>query len=197
MFADDLHFRWVFHTEGELTRVRAEVLAIFRTLRDLEMKANPEKSKCLISARGQQARKWIKRWIRKDSEGQRQFHFGGGRNDRVPVATQFAYLGSILSYRNFELETARHRLGVATGHRDRLRKVLHARRVLSVGHRLTLWRIMVQTSQLYALEAVGITSEVAKLLHVQTMRHLRAIIGSARHIDGDSDQLFMLKARAS
>ena len=193
MFADDLHFQWVFHTEGELSRVRAEVLAIFRTLRDLGMKANPEKSKFLISARGQQARKWIKRWIRKDAEGQRQFHFGGGRTDRVPVATQFAYLGTILSYRNFELETARHRLGVATGHRDRLRKVLHARRVLSVGHRLRLWRIMVQTSQLYALEAVGITPEVAKLLHVQTMRHLRAIIGSARHIDGDSDQLFMLK----
>ena len=193
MFADDLHFQWVFHTEGELSRVRAEVLAIFRTLRDLGMKANPEKSKFLISARGQQARKWIKRWIRKDPEGQRQFHFGGGRTDRVPVATQFAYLGTILSYRNFELETARHRLGVATGHRDRLRKVLHARRVLSVGHRVRLWRIMVQTSQLYALEAVGITPEVAKLLHVQTMRHLRAIIGSARHIDGDSDQLFMLK----
>ena len=188
-----MHFQWIFKTEAELHNIRAEVLNIFRVLRALGMQANPDKSTFLINARGHQARKWMKRWVRKDKEGQKQFHYGGAQADRVPLATQFMYLGAVLSYQNFELATMRHRLGVASGHRDRLKKVLHARRVLSLGHRLRLWRIMVQTSQLYAIEAVGLTSEAAKLLHVQTMRHLRAIIGSARHIDGDSGQLFMLK----
>ena len=45
---------------------------------------------------------------------------------------------------------------------------------------------MVQTSQLYAVEA-------ARMPHVQTIRHLRAIYGSARHVDGDSDQLSLMK----
>ncbi|CAE7280327.1 jockey\pol [Symbiodinium sp. CCMP2592] len=192
-FADDMHFKWVFRTEAELHSIRLEVLNIFRILRELGMQANPDKSTFIIGARGQQARKWVKRWVRKDSEGRKQFHFGGAKQDRVPVASQLTYLGVVLSYRNFELATANHRIGVAAGHRDRLRRILHARRVLSVGHRLRLWRIMVQTSQLYAVEAVGLTTETAKLLHIQTMRHMRAIIGSARHVDGDSDQLFMLK----
>ncbi|CAE7391527.1 unnamed protein product [Symbiodinium sp. CCMP2592] len=193
LFADDMHFKWVFRTEAELHSIRLEVLNIFRILRELGMQANPDKSTFIIGARGQQARKWVKRWVRKDSDGRKQFHFGGAKQDRVPVASQLTYLGVVLSYRNFELATANHRIGVAAGHRDRLRRILHARRVLSVGHRLRLWRIMVQTSQLYAVEAVGLTAETAKLLHIQTMRHMRAIIGSARHVDGDSDQLFMLK----
>ncbi|CAE7331529.1 unnamed protein product [Symbiodinium sp. CCMP2592] len=193
LFADDMHFKWVFRTEAELHSIRLEVLNIFRILRELGMQANPDKSTFIIGARGQQARKWVKRWVRKDSDGRKQFHFGGAKQDRVPVASQLTYLGVVLSYRNFELATANHRIGVAAGHRDRLRRILHARRVLSVGHRLRLWRIMVQTSQLYAVEAVGLTAETAKLLHIQTMRHMRANIGSARHVDGDSDQLFMLK----
>ncbi|CAE7247725.1 unnamed protein product [Symbiodinium sp. CCMP2592] len=192
-FADDMHFKWVFRTEAELHSIRLEVLNIFRVLRELGMQANPDKSIFIIGARGQQARKWVKRWVRKDPDGRKQFHFGGAKHDRVPVASQLTYLGVVLSYQNFELATAHHRIGVAAGHRDRLRRILHARRVLSVGHRLRLWRIMVQTSQLYALEAIGLTVETAKLLHIQTMRHMRAIIGSARHVDGDSDQLFMLK----
>ena len=52
---------------------------------------------------------------------------------------------------------------------------------------------MVQTAQLYALEAVGVTSEGAKMLHVQTLRHLRGIFGSARHVDGLSDHAFLSK----
>ncbi|CAE7624913.1 unnamed protein product [Symbiodinium sp. CCMP2592] len=192
-FADDMHFKWFFKAVAELHQVRTEVLCIFRVLRSLGMKANAEKSKFIISARGQQASKWMKRWIRKDTEGVKHLFFGGAKTDKIPVATHFTYLGVVLSYNNFELATVRHRIGVAAGHRERLRKVLRAHRVLSVGHRLRLWRIMIQTSQLYAIEAVGLTAEAAKLLHVQTMRHLRAIIGSARHVDGDSDQLFMLK----
>ncbi|CAE7853504.1 unnamed protein product [Symbiodinium microadriaticum] len=193
MYADDLRFRWTVHAEEELTEMRKEVRNIFIALREMGMQANPDKSTFLISIRGHQAKEWTKRWIRKDSKGNRHFHFGSDKAERVPVAEQFLYLGAMLSYRGFEVATVRHRIGVAAGHRERLRKILHARRVLSVGHRLRLWKIMAQTSQLYAIEAVGLTAEASKLLHVQTMRHLRAIFGSARHVDGDSDQLFMIK----
>ena len=107
MFADDLRFQWVFHTECELSRVRAEVLAIFRTLRDLGMKANPEKSKFLISARGQQARKWIKRWIRKTRKANGSFTLEVARRIEYPlllssrISGPFSRIGT-LSWRRLD-----------------------------------------------------------------------------------------------
>ena len=193
LYADDMHYKWEFSKVEHMQKMRQDVQNIFAVLRRLGMQANPEKSAFLISVRGTQAKKWVRRFVRKDKQQVRHFHFGGGIDDRVPVAESFTYLGAVLSYNNFELETMKHRLGVAAGHHDRLRKILHAKRVLSVKVRYRLWQVMVQTAQLYALEAVGVTPEGAKMLHVQTLRHLRGIFGSARHVDGLSDHAFLSK----
>ena len=193
LYADDMHYRLESSKVEHLQKMRQDVQNIFAVLRRLGMQANPEKSAFLISVRGTQAKKWVRRFVRKDKQQVRHFHFGGGADDRVPVAESFTYLGAVLSYNNFELETMKHRLGVAAGHHDRLRKILHAKRVLSAKVRYRQWQVMVQTAQLYALEAVGVTPEGAKMLHVQTLRHLRGIFGSARHVDGLSDHAFLSK----
>ena len=87
----------------------------------------------------------------------------------------------------------RHRVNVASGHFERLRKILHARKILSSRTRHRLWCVMVQTAQLYAVEAVGVTAEGVRMIHVQTLRHLRGIYKSARHVDGLSDNDFLTK----
>ena len=192
-YADDFHFQWQFHSIEELRATRIQVANIYATLKNLGMQANPSKSTFLLSARGYLAKKWVRKFIRKNKNGERRFYFGGRPQDQVPVADSFVYLGAVLSYQGFEEATIRHRLGVAAGQHERLRRVLHARKVMGAHTRFRLWKVMVQTSQLYAVEAVGMTKEGARLIYAQTMRHLRGIFGSARHVDGLSDKEFLHK----
>ena len=77
----------------------------------------------------------------------------------------------------------------------RLRRILHAKKVLTPSERARLWTVLIQSAQLYALEAVGVTKEGMRLLHVQTTKHLRGIFGTARHVDGLSDAAFYQKYR--
>ena len=99
----------------------------------------------------------------------------------------------VQSYYNFERATVKYRLQVAAGHHERLRKILRAKKVLCAKTRHRIWRVMIQTAQLYALEATEVTKEGMRLIHVQTRRHLRGIYGSARRVDGLSDEAFLEK----
>ena len=157
------------------------------------MQVNPTKSSLLLGLRGPLADKWLKRHVSRDRAGVRHLRYGPALCDRIPIVHSFVYLGVVSSYRNFEdLLTLRRRLAIAAGHHARLRRVLHARKVLTSPERARLWTVLIQSAQLYALEAVGVTKEGVRLLHVQTAKHLRGIFGTARHIDGRSVRCCLL-----
>ena len=180
----------VAHLDGALQDIRA----IFDVLRALGTQVNPTKSSLLLGLRGPLADKWLKRHASRD-RAVRHLRYGPALRDRIPIVPSFVYLGVVISYRNFEDLTLRHRLAIAAGHHARLRRILHARKVLTSPERARLWTVLIQSAQLYALEAVGVTKEGMRLLHVQTTKHLRGIFGTARHIDGLSDAAFYDKYR--
>ena len=131
----------------------------------------------------------------RDKTGVRHLRYGPALCDRIPIVPSYVYLGVVISYRNFEDQTLRHRLAIAAGHHARLRRVLRAKKVLTPSERARLWTVLIQSAQLYALEAVGVTKEGMRLLHVQTTKHLRGIFGTARHVDGLSDAASYQKYR--
>ena len=193
MYADDMHFAWqvasVEHLDGTLRDVRV----VFDVLRTLGMQVNPTKSSLLLGLRGSLADKWLKRHVLRNKAGERHLRYGPALGDSIPIVPSFVYLGVVISYSNFEDLTIRHRLAIAAGHHARLRRVLHAKRVLTSTERARLWTVLIQSAQLYALEAVGLTKEGMRLLHVQTTKHLRGIFSTARHVDGLSDAAFYHK----
>ena len=192
-YADDMHFCWTVHDVRDLRKMMIDVNNVYTVLENMGMNANAGKSTFLYEVRGYRAKQWCKKFIRKNKQGSVHFHFGGRAHQCIPVEESFQYLGVILSYRGFENATVRHRLNVASGHFERLRRILHARKILSSRTRHRLWCVMVQTAQLYAIEAVGVTVEGVRMIHVQTLRHLRGIYRSARHVDGLSDHDFLSK----
>ena len=129
-FADDMHFCWTIHNVQDLRKMMMDVCNIYTVLANMGMKANAEKSTFLYEVRGSQAKRWCKQFIRKNKQGKVHFHFGGRAHQRIPVEENFTYLGVVLSYKGFENATVRHRLNVAAGHFERLRKILHARKIL-------------------------------------------------------------------
>ena len=74
------------------------------------------------------------------------------------------------------------RIGVAQGNFDRLRRILHNRRVLSTQQRLGLWQATVLPSLNYGLIAVGISKLSLERYHGIIMRHIRSIANKPLHI---------------
>ena len=195
MYVDDMHFAWQVTSVDQLDGILRDIRVVFDVLRALGMQVNPAKSSLLLGLRGPLADKWMKRHVMKDKAGERHLRYGPALCDRIPIVPSFVYLGVVLSYRNFEDLTIRHRLAIAAGHHARLRRILRAKKVLTSSARARLWTVLIQSAQLYALEAVGVTKEGVRLLHVQTTKHLRGIFSTARHVDGMSDAAFYQKYR--
>ena len=195
MYADDMHFAWQAMSVEQLDGILREIRVVFDVLRTLGMQVNPTKSSLLLGLRGPLADKWMKQRVTRDKTGVRHLRYGPALCDRIPIVPSFVYLGVVISYRNFEDLTLRHRLAIAAGHHARLRRILRAKKVLTPSERARLWTVLIQSAQLYALEAVGVTKEGMRLLHVQTTKHLRGIFGTARHVDGLSDAAFYQKYR--
>ena len=195
MYADDMHFAWQVASVAQLDGILRDIRVVFDVLRALGMQVNPAKSSLLLGLRGPLADKWMKRHVMRDKAGERHLRYGPALCDRIPIVPSFVYLGVVISYRNFEDLTIRHRLAIAAGHHARLRRILHAKKVLTSSERARLWTVLIQSAQLYALEAVGVTKEGMRLLRVQTTKHLRGIFSTARHVDGMSDAAFYQKYR--
>ena len=182
LFADDFHFRWRLDSAKHCRQVIDDLRLIFEVLRERGLTINPEKSSFLVEVRGSEGGKWLRKHRQRDAEGNWQFVWDLHKRLQVPVVRSFRYLGVILSYHAFQDETMRFRLQQAQQHRNRLARILQGRGGLRLEQRRRVWKICVQTSQLYGLCAVGVTEAGYHLLRIQTVKHIRAFAKSPRHL---------------
>ena len=105
----------------------------------------------------------------------------------MPLVKRWDYLGAILSYTAYASDTVQRRVKAADHAFSKLRQVLGSRRSLSLAQRLFVYDACVQSTLLYGILAVGVTPTAAKLIHYMTMRHLRFIANSPRHITRESN----------
>ena len=76
----------------------------------------------------------------------------------------------------------KHRLRIAAGSRQRLIKVLHSSRYLSVRQRVALYVACVRSCSLYGAVAAGFTHKSLELLRRMEQAHVRAVAKSPRHL---------------
>ncbi|CAE7283292.1 unnamed protein product [Symbiodinium sp. CCMP2592] len=171
-FADDLHFKWDLDDPKALDRMKMEVATVLSVLKSFGLQISAEKSTMLIEIRGTAADVWLSKNVYKDAENNKHFRYDTFAKLSIPLGTQFKYLGVILSYRNYELASVKHRVQQAAIHHSRLRRILQGRGGISRHQRLRLWRICIQTSQLYGLEATGVTEELLDSLKMASVRQM-------------------------
>ena len=193
-FADDLTFRWELHTLRDCEHFLANLDALLRVLESVGLQANPAKSSLLLEIRGNRGQAWLrKHMVRTGRPQERQFCYNLQHRKCLPLHKQCRYLGIVLAYDSYEEHTVKRRMAQAEAHRSRLRRVLQGRGGLSVRTRMRLWQVAIQTSQLYGLEATGVTETGLRQLRAQMMKHLRAIAREPRHVTRESDQTFLTK----
>ena len=189
-FADDQHLGWHISQPSDLDYVCKSLRATFGLLKECGMCANPLKSIVTLGLRGNYARHWIKAHLVR-SGGQKCINFGiPGQPLPIPVSDTFPYLGTVVSFGGFEMQTCKHRIRAAQSRRSRLLRFLHSRQ-LSLRRRTTLYVACVRSSLLYLQHAVGITEPVLHLLAATDAKFVRALARSPAHITRESTDLLL------
>ena len=176
VFADDKHFFWEIHSKRQLQQAVRQLQLAIELLEKRCMQVSFSKSHLVYALRGRLAVEMVGRrtaWFR----GERCFILRGGhRCVRLPVHDRISYLGVILSYGSFEMQTVQHRVEKAKQNFGMLSKVLRARSALSVAVRLRIYRARVWSTMMYGVSAVGYTAGcIHQLISVASM-HLRKVL---------------------
>ena len=182
LYADDTHCAWRLQSEQDLNFMIKSALAIFSVYKRHGMCINPDKSTLLIKLVGTKGASWLKRHIQ-IKDGKRFFMFQHGTDFvMVPITAQSKYLGIIVSYQNFERASLNHRLKAAGLARQRLAKVLHCSKHLSMRQRLQIYAACIRTTLLYGLTTLGLSDKDLLQLHRRDIKYLRAVAKSPVHI---------------
>ena len=193
LYADDSHASWTIHDATDFMFAERCVRVIHRVFSEFGMKVNPLKSVVVCSLQGRLSKQWCRQKIQKSSRG--VFLCLGPVHDqiRIPIQSSMVYLGVVVSYGNYELQTMQHRLQIARASRQRLIKILHSSQHLGVHKRLELYMACVRSSAIYGVNAVGHTSASLNLLRTFEQKHVRAIARSPSHVSRETTAALYLR----
>ena len=95
----------------------------------------------------------------------------------VRIVTKHVYLGVVISYRKFDMDTIKHRLDIARGQFARLKPVLKCQAV-PLKLRLHLWKACLPATLLHGIVATGFPEAGAKLIVTLMVQQIRQIAKS-------------------
>ncbi|CAE7559249.1 unnamed protein product, partial [Symbiodinium sp. KB8] len=154
-------------TRQHLTKYADEVNIVLQCFRRFHMRINLEKTKALLLS-PKNPEKWL------------------------TLVSHTEYLGAVVSYDQYELQTMRHRIQKANNRRWALAPFLHSRRI-SIRLKLRIWRSCVLTTLLYGLSSCGISGDAVEEVQRTIMKHVRAIVSNQAHLTGDTHRDIALK----
>ena len=180
LFADDFLAAFQFENSSDISLMCLRIGCLFRILEASGMCVNPDKSKLLFKASGRQLAKWLKqRTVKK--HGGKYVQIGTPFSQiQVGLSQTLTYLGVVLSFENFELQTMRHRLHQARQAVGRLSRILFKKRGLSAKHKIRVYLTCIRSTATYGVHVIGVTPKSLQLLSGLEARHLRCLAGIRR-----------------
>ncbi len=182
VYADDWCLYDLFDSPEDLEVLLLRVGALFDHLESLGLIVN-NKTVAIMHMQGTLLSPSLRRWVKRTSQG--TFLVIPRANEKtfwVRLVKQHCYLGIILSYQNFELQTIQHRIRCATKLSFVLQKWLTCREGLSLKHRMQVWIQCVYTCVIHGLFQVGPTEQLLHALDVFCMKQLRRIARDPVHL---------------
>lgn len=142
MFADDLHVCAIINSLADLRTFVTNVATIIEKLASIGLNISPTKSTALILIRGKHHGKLNREFLHQTSEGWNLKIPLSQRVLLIPVKSSCRYLGVVLSYKQFEMETIAFRIRSAWISFHRLHRWLLNKRIrLCARYRLWLTSI--------------------------------------------------------
>ena len=181
-FADDTLCQWIIETEQDVHDFAKFLAHLLQVMRTLGLHINLTKTALLIRARGTGAQRALRQHII-HKEGARwwQVEMADGPA-LIPLAKSVVYLGTHLALGDCALPGVKHRLHEAKGREAKIHRVVRSRRLLSLTHRLRIWRACAVSSATFGLTPLGMTYPAATLLRGWFYRQLRAVTNTPAHL---------------
>ena len=186
-FADDKHLSWILDQPSQLVGALRQFGSFIQLLRTFGLQVNSTKSNAIMSLRGSMSQSLRKLWT-STFQGREWLRVPIGQdNEFIPLVQQLDYLGIVLSYGSFEELSWKRRIGVARASFERIRKILLGHHVLSLPHRVKLWKTIVLPSATYGPLGIGWSSPGFTRMHGMCMKQLRMIARSPVHLTSETN----------
>ena len=177
IFADDKHLFWEIHSRQHMQKAIQQLRNVISVLVKRGMQVSFQKSAVVYAMRGRLAEEMVglhTGW----HKGARCFKLRiGSQMLHLPIHDRLTYLGVVLSYGAFEMQTVQHRIAKASKSFGMLSKTLRVNGVLSICQRLRVYRACIWTSLAYGVTAVGFTAgslkQILSTVYVQLRKVLR------------------------
>ena len=174
--ADDKHCFWEINKCHDFHQAIKHIGVIIDTILERGMQINFQKSLATFALKGTQAGAIIKRYF-KQWNGCQSLVLRRKQHDiYIPVNANMQYLGAILNYGSFELDTAKFRGKQANSNFAQLAPVLRTNSPLSQARKLQVYRACVWSSLVYGITATGISHSVCRVLTSTAAMHLRKLL---------------------
>ena len=193
MYADDTLLQVHFDDQPQLQEALRLCDLLLDQLTELGFKVNPEKSALLLQMHGGSAQQTRNKLV-VTKKGANCVQLPSGR--LIALKTQVPYLGIIISYHDYEMQSLRHRLQAS---KAVMKEVAHAVRnshAITERRRLSIWRITAWASALYGLHVVGLTEQGLAALESHTIYQLRFVLRSYSQSTRETNE-HLLRRRAS
>ena len=188
-YADDGQLGDVFHSAFDFHVLLSNLYITLEVLQEFGMTINSSKCTALVAMTGTSHRQ-LRQSIIAFREGKEwlKLAFDDKPIIWIPVAKKVKYLGTVMSYHDFENHTTLHRIQLSKIAFQRLSRWLKSRRGLSQDQRIKLWTTCVYPVLTYSICTVGITPLGLQKLQQTMYSMLRQIIGNHAYITGQSHQ---------
>ena len=195
IFADDKHFYWSIGSCQDLHVGIQQLRHILVIIHELGMTVNFQKSLVVIMLKGRRAVSMMYKYTKWWNGGRCLILRTGDHDTYIATKDSMTYLGTILSYQNFELQTAQHRAAQANWNFAQLKDVLRTNGALSRARRVEVYRTCIWTSLTYGIVAVGATTSSCRILLTTAAMHLRKLLRV--HQKGQSNEMVLMQAGLS
>ena len=189
VFADDIHAASVFTNEAGMLESIRYFGYLVDAIHDLGLVLSPSKSCIIFTGSGTRYQFWRSKLLCTSNSGIRVFQLATSRGTLpIPVKQKSIYLGVMISYGNFELQTMQLRLKAGVAQFKRLQKWLCGRGSISLRLKLRIFQQCVLSCITYGILYIGVTPQGLRLFRQQTMMLYRKLIGDMAHVTHHSHE---------
>lgn len=184
VFADDCQMGDEFRSYADLQTLLNNINQTLLLLQKFGLTINPAKCTALLALGGT-----LKRRVRSElttwREGKEWLRFGSAEQPLwIQIDHQAKYLGTIITYANFELATIKHRINIARAAYARLKRWLTGKHGLNRAQRIQLFETCIYPVMTYGILSLGLTLPGLQLIEKTMYSMLRQILHNHAYITG-------------
>ena len=163
-FADDTLGHWRIGSIHDIYRVEQMVRSLFDVLDAFGLTTNPDKCSLIVQLKGKEAKRILKQRSVVHKGAKCWAVPRGGKYIFLPIVDEATYLGAISSFKNPVEKTVAHRVKEANAKAAQIRQTIRSKRIITLDHRVRVWKACVLSSALYGLAPLGPTHQALNML---------------------------------